>query len=78
MSVCEIKSENAMLQRRSLLHTLFFLLGFSIIFIALALVLAGTNPGSSMLYLFAYKWLRNPVFQSLLLYRQIEMDQKAQ
>ncbi|RFU61237.1 cytochrome c biogenesis CcdA family protein [Peribacillus glennii] len=35
MSVGEIKSENAMLQRRSLLHTLFFLLGFSIIFIAL-------------------------------------------
>ncbi|MDQ0216954.1 cytochrome c biogenesis protein CcdA [Peribacillus cavernae] len=35
MSVGEIKSENAMLQRRSLLHTLFFLLGFSLIFIAL-------------------------------------------
>ncbi|PLT32084.1 cytochrome c biogenesis CcdA family protein [Bacillus sp. V5-8f] len=35
MSVGEIKSENAMLQRRSLFHTLFFLLGFSIIFIAL-------------------------------------------
>lgn len=35
MSVGEIKSENAMLQRRSLLHTLCFLIGFSIIFIAL-------------------------------------------
>jgi cytochrome c-type biogenesis protein len=35
MSVGEIKSENTMLQRRSLLHTLFFLLGFSVIFIAL-------------------------------------------
>jgi cytochrome c-type biogenesis protein len=35
MSVGEIKSENAMLQRRSMLHTLFFLVGFSIIFIAL-------------------------------------------
>ncbi|PLR94828.1 cytochrome c biogenesis CcdA family protein [Bacillus sp. T33-2] len=35
MSVGEIKSENAMLQRRSLLHTLFFLIGFSSIFIAL-------------------------------------------
>ncbi|KKB34693.1 cytochrome c biogenesis CcdA family protein [Bacillus thermotolerans] len=35
MSVDELKNENAMLQRRSILHTLFFLLGFSIIFIAL-------------------------------------------
>ena len=35
MSVGEIKSENVMLRKRSLLHTLFFLLGFSIIFIAL-------------------------------------------
>ncbi|MGM9924360.1 MAG: cytochrome c biogenesis CcdA family protein [Bacillus sp. (in: firmicutes)] len=35
MSVGEIKSENAMLQKRSLLHTLFFLIGFSSIFIAL-------------------------------------------
>lgn len=35
VSVGEIKTENAMLQRRSFLHTLFFLLGFSIIFIAL-------------------------------------------
>lgn len=35
MSVGELKNENAMLQRRSLFHTLFFLLGFSIIFLAL-------------------------------------------
>ncbi|MGG6447400.1 cytochrome c biogenesis CcdA family protein [Pseudobacillus badius] len=35
MSVDELKNGNAMLQRRSILHTLFFLLGFSIIFIAL-------------------------------------------
>ncbi|MCM3587263.1 cytochrome c biogenesis protein CcdA [Mesobacillus maritimus] len=35
MSVGEINSENAMLQKRSMLHTLFFLVGFSIIFIAL-------------------------------------------
>lgn len=32
MSVGEIKSENAMLQKRSLLHTLFFLLGFRLSF----------------------------------------------
>lgn len=35
MSVGELKSENAMLQKRSLLHTLFFLIGFSVIFIAM-------------------------------------------
>ncbi|MDR6997756.1 cytochrome c biogenesis protein CcdA [Neobacillus niacini] len=35
MSVGELKSDNAMLQRRSLLHTLFFLIGFSCIFIAI-------------------------------------------
>ncbi len=35
MSVGEIKSENAMLQKRSMLHTLFFLIGFSIIFVAI-------------------------------------------
>ncbi|MBD1379325.1 cytochrome c biogenesis protein CcdA [Metabacillus arenae] len=35
VSVGELKSENAMLQKRSLLHTLFFLVGFSIIFVAL-------------------------------------------
>lgn len=35
MSVGELKSENAMLQKRSLLHTLFFLLGFSVIFLAI-------------------------------------------
>ncbi|RJS62296.1 cytochrome c biogenesis protein CcdA [Bacillus sp. PK3_68] len=35
MSVSELKNENKMLQKRSLLHTLFFLLGFSLIFISL-------------------------------------------
>lgn len=35
MSVGELKSENTMLQKRSLLHTLFFLIGFSVIFIAI-------------------------------------------
>ncbi|WP_462409351.1 cytochrome c biogenesis CcdA family protein [Neobacillus sp. Marseille-QA0830] len=35
MSVGELKSDNAMLQKRSLLHTLFFLIGFSFIFIAI-------------------------------------------
>lgn len=35
MSVGELKNDNAMLQKRSMLHTLFFLIGFSIIFIAL-------------------------------------------
>jgi cytochrome c-type biogenesis protein len=35
MSVGELKNENAMLQKRSLLHTIFFLLGFSAIFIAI-------------------------------------------
>ncbi|WP_042356168.1 cytochrome c biogenesis CcdA family protein [Bacillus rubiinfantis] len=35
MSVAELQSENALLQKRSLLHTIFFLLGFSIIFIAM-------------------------------------------
>ncbi|MEB6548304.1 cytochrome c biogenesis protein CcdA [Heyndrickxia sporothermodurans] len=35
MSVNELKNENAMLQRRSLLHTLCFILGFSIVFIGL-------------------------------------------
>ncbi|RFU70372.1 cytochrome c biogenesis protein CcdA [Peribacillus saganii] len=35
MSVGEIKTDNAMLQRRSMLHTIFFLLGFSVIFIAI-------------------------------------------
>ena len=35
MSVNELKTENAMLQKRSLFHTIFFLLGFSIIFIML-------------------------------------------
>ena len=35
MSVNELKTENAMLQKRSLLHTFFFLAGFSVIFISL-------------------------------------------
>ncbi|MEW4307196.1 cytochrome c biogenesis CcdA family protein [Rossellomorea marisflavi] len=35
MSVSELKTENAMLQKRSLLHTLFFLIGFSVIFVAI-------------------------------------------
>ncbi|OLS39171.1 cytochrome c biogenesis CcdA family protein [Bacillus sp. MRMR6] len=35
MSVGELKAENALLQRRSLLHTIFFLIGFSAIFIAI-------------------------------------------
>lgn len=35
MSVGEIKSEQVMLQKRSLLHTIFFLLGFSLVFIAI-------------------------------------------
>ncbi|WP_243386974.1 cytochrome c biogenesis protein CcdA [Bacillus kexueae] len=35
VSVNEIKTDQAMLQRRSLLHTLFFLIGFSVIFIAI-------------------------------------------
>jgi cytochrome c-type biogenesis protein len=35
MSVGELKGDNAMLQKRSLLHTLFFLIGFSVIFIAI-------------------------------------------
>ena len=33
MTLDEIKSEKGMLQKRAILHTLFFLLGFSIIFI---------------------------------------------
>ncbi|GAA0462002.1 cytochrome c biogenesis CcdA family protein [Alkalibacillus silvisoli] len=35
MSVEELKNDNAMLRKRSLLHTLFFLIGFSSIFIML-------------------------------------------
>ncbi|MEW9108715.1 cytochrome c biogenesis CcdA family protein [Cytobacillus gottheilii] len=35
MSVGELKNDNAMLQKRSLFHTIAFLIGFSIIFIAL-------------------------------------------
>ncbi len=35
VSVGELKSDNAMLQKRSILHTIFFLLGFSLIFVML-------------------------------------------
>ncbi|MBE4908626.1 cytochrome c biogenesis protein CcdA [Bacillus luteolus] len=35
VSVGELKSDNAMLQKRSVLHTIFFLLGFSLIFVML-------------------------------------------
>ncbi|MBM6618338.1 cytochrome c biogenesis protein CcdA [Bacillus suaedaesalsae] len=35
MSVSDLKNDNAMLRRKSFLHTLFFLIGFSVIFIAI-------------------------------------------
>ncbi|CAM4366038.1 hypothetical protein BAMA_03550 [Bacillus manliponensis] len=35
MSISDLKEENAMLRKRSMLHTAFFLFGFSIIFIAI-------------------------------------------
>lgn len=35
MSVKELSEENGMMQKRSLLHTLFFLLGFALVFVAL-------------------------------------------
>ncbi|MFE4525832.1 cytochrome c biogenesis CcdA family protein [Cytobacillus firmus] len=35
ISIGEMKSDNIMLQRRSMAHTIFFLLGFSLIFIAI-------------------------------------------
>lgn len=35
MSVGEVKAENSLLRRRSLLHTIFFLIGFSIVFIGI-------------------------------------------
>ncbi|MFT4416842.1 cytochrome c biogenesis CcdA family protein [Fredinandcohnia humi] len=35
VSVSELKSDNAMLQKRSILHTIFFLIGFSSIFVML-------------------------------------------
>jgi cytochrome c-type biogenesis protein len=53
VSVSAIKEENAMLQRKSLLHTLFFLIGFSLIFIAIGF---GTS--------FIGSWFKN--YQSLL------------
>ncbi|WP_017753854.1 cytochrome c biogenesis CcdA family protein [Calidifontibacillus oryziterrae] len=37
VSVADLKEENAMMQRRAMLHTLFFLLGFSSIFIMLGM-----------------------------------------
>lgn len=37
MTLDELKTERGMLQRRAILHTLFFLLGFSIIFIVIGL-----------------------------------------
>ncbi len=37
MSISDIKEENVLLQKRSLLHTVFFLIGFSIVFIVLGL-----------------------------------------
>lgn len=35
MSIGELKEENALLRKRSFLHTIFFLLGFSVVFIVL-------------------------------------------
>jgi cytochrome c-type biogenesis protein len=49
MSVNELKSDNAMLQKRSMLHTLFFLLGFSLVFILLGF-------GSSFIGQFLKEW----------------------
>ncbi|MEC1721958.1 cytochrome c biogenesis protein CcdA [Schinkia azotoformans] len=37
VSVTELKEENAMMQRRTMLHTIFFLIGFSSIFIMLGM-----------------------------------------
>lgn len=45
MSIDELKRERGMLQKRAILHTLFFLLGFSIIFIAIGF-------GTSLVYEF--------------------------
>ncbi|MDQ0184717.1 cytochrome c biogenesis protein CcdA [Cytobacillus sp. FSL R5-0569] len=49
MSVGELKTENALLQKRSLIHTLCFLLGFSIVFIAIGF-------GSSYIGNFFYEY----------------------
>ncbi|MBD7936618.1 MULTISPECIES: cytochrome c biogenesis CcdA family protein [Cytobacillus] len=49
MSVGELKTENALLQKRSLIHTLCFLLGFSIVFIAIGF-------GSSYIGSFFYEY----------------------
>ena len=37
MSVGELKEENVLLRRRSLLHTISFLLGFSVVFVVLGM-----------------------------------------
>ncbi|MCM3789538.1 cytochrome c biogenesis protein CcdA [Domibacillus indicus] len=49
MSVNELKNDNAMLQRRSMLHTLFFLLGFSLVFVLIGF-------GSSFIGQFLKEW----------------------
>lgn len=49
MSVDELKNDNAMLQKRSMLHTFFFLLGFSLVFILLGF-------GSSLIGQFLKEW----------------------
>ncbi|MCM3595664.1 cytochrome c biogenesis protein CcdA [Metabacillus idriensis] len=63
VSVGEIKTENAMLQKRSFLHTLSFLLGFSIIFIALGF-------GSSFIgeFFFEYKDLIRQIGAILIIF----------
>ncbi|MDR0137474.1 cytochrome c biogenesis protein CcdA [Metabacillus idriensis] len=63
VSVGEIKTENAMLQKRSFLHTLSFLLGFSIIFIALGF-------GSSFIgeFFFDYKDLIRQIGAILIIF----------
>lgn len=43
MSLDELKSERGMMQRRAILHTLFFLIGFSIIFIAIGFTASYTR-----------------------------------
>ncbi|MGG4489037.1 cytochrome c biogenesis CcdA family protein [Metabacillus idriensis] len=63
VSVGEIKTENAMLQKRSFLHTLSFLLGFSMIFIALGF-------GSSFIgeFFFEYKDLIRQIGAILIIF----------
>ncbi|ASN05619.1 cytochrome c biogenesis CcdA family protein [Virgibacillus necropolis] len=50
MSVNEVKEDNIMLKRKSLLHTIFFLIGFSCIFIAM-----GFSTTYISEFLFTYK-----------------------